>query len=271
MSPAEVVRLAKEMGLSGLALTDHDTAAGCAEAEAEAHHVGIDFLCGIEISCHYPRPGTMHLLGYGIDPNSPRLRNLTTTLIEGRDRRNDEMVRRLNDIGIPITLDDVRNEAGGQVIGRPHIAAALVRRGIVSNTGEAFRHYIGSGGTVWVDKEQLSSRQAIEMIHEAGGLAVLAHPTQLRKTNDAQLACTIKDLADMGLDGLEVIHSDHRESFVDKMMEFAKRYGLLMTGGSDFHGGAKPHIQLGRAGRRRIPRKFFDALLQRHQSLRRAG
>src|SRR4051794_26642876 len=249
VSPTELVRLAKDSGLSAIVLTDHDTSAGCAEADAEARRVGIDFLCGIEISCHYPRPGTMHLLGYGIDPSSPRLRNLTKTLIEGRDRRNDEMVRRLNDIGIPITLDDVRNEAGGQVIGRPHIAAALVRRGIVSNTGEAFRHYIGSGGTVWVDKEQLSARQAIEMIHEAHGLAVLAHPTQLRKTNDAQLACAIKDLADLGLDGLEVIHSDHRESFIDKMMDFAKRYGLLMTGGSDFHGAAKPHIQLGRAGR----------------------
>src|SRR5689334_14747159 len=175
MSPAEVVRLAKDSGLSGLALTDHDTTAGCAEAEAEARRVGIDFLCGIEISCHYPRPGTMHLLGYGIDPQSPPLRELTSTLIEGRDRRNEEMVRRLNEIGIPISLQDVRNEAGGEVIGRPHIAAALVRRGIVSNTGEAFRHYLGAGGSVWVDKEQLSSRQAIEMIHEAGGLAALAH------------------------------------------------------------------------------------------------
>lgn len=233
--------------------------------------MGIDFLCGIEISCHYPRPGTMHLLGYGVDPDSPLLRKLTSTLIEGRDRRNEEMVRRLNDSGIPITLDDVRNEAGGEVIGRPHIAAALVRRGIVSNTGEAFRHYIGSGGSVWVDKEQLSSRQAIEMIHQAHGLAVLAHPTQLRKTNDAQLQCTIKDLVDMGLDGLEVIHSDHRESFTDKLMDFAKRYGLLMTGGSDFHGGAKPHIQLGRAGRRRIPRDFFDALVERHRTVRRAA
>src|SRR3954452_7777470 len=133
MSPTEVVRLAKDSALSAISLTDHDTAVGCAEAEAEARRVGIDFLCGIEISCHYPRPGTIHLLGYGIDPDSPRLRKLTSTLIEGRDRRNDEMVRRLNEIGIPMTLDDVRNEAGGQVIGRPHIAAALVRRGIVSN------------------------------------------------------------------------------------------------------------------------------------------
>jgi predicted metal-dependent phosphoesterase TrpH len=271
LSPADVVRLAKELDLSAIALTDHDTTAGCAEAEAEARRAGIDFLCGIEISCHYPRPGTMHLLGYGIDSDHPALTRLTQTLIEGRDRRNSEMVRRLNDIGIPVTLDDVRNEAGGEVIGRPHIAAALVRRGIVSNTGEAFRHYIGAGGSVWVDKEQLSPRQAIEMIHKAHGLAVLAHPTQLRKTNDAQLTCTIKDLVDMGLDGLEVIHSDHRESFVDKMMELAKRYGLLTTGGSDFHGAAKPYIQLGRAGRRRIPREFFDTLLQRHQGLRRAG
>src|SRR5262249_46744184 len=160
-------------------------------------------------------------------------------------------------------LEDVQRQAGGEVIGRPHIAAALVRRGIVSNTSQAFREYIGSGGKVWVDKEHLTPRQAIASIHAAHGLAVLAHPMQLRKTNDAQLKATVKDLLDMGLDGIEVIHSDHRESYVDKLMEIARRYRLLMTGGSDFHGANKPHIQLGRAGRRRISREFFDALIDR--------
>jgi predicted metal-dependent phosphoesterase TrpH len=260
MSPGDVVRLAKSSGLSALALTDHDTVAGIAEASATAKEIGIDFIPGIEISCEYPRPGTMHLLGYGIDPSSRVLSDLIATLIDGRNRRNLEMVRKLNAIGIPLTLEDVENSAGGDVIGRPHIAAALVKRGIVSNTGQAFREYLGSGGKVWVNKEHLSPRRAIEMIHESGGLAVLAHPIHLHKTNDAQLRATIKDLRDMGLDGIECIHSDHRESLIDKLMEIAKKYEMLCTGGSDFHGSNKLHIKLGQAGRRRVPRAFFDAL-----------
>ena len=271
LTPGDLVRLAKDSGLDALALTDHDTVAGLGEAASAAESVGIDFLPGIEISVVYPRPGTMHLLGYGIDAASPALAEMTRRLIAARDARNVDMIARLNHIGVPLTLEDVRALAGGEVIGRPHMAAALVRRGIVSNTAEAFRHYLGSGGKVWVDKEQFTPRQAIELIHASGGLAVLAHPTQLRKTNDAQLSASLKDLLDMGLDGVEVIHSDHRESFVDKLMELARRYRLLMTGGSDFHGANKPHIHLGRAGRRRVPREFFDALVERLRVLRKAG
>src|SRR5262249_19638829 len=120
-------------------------------------------------------------------------------------------------------------------------------------------------------KEHLTPRCAIQMIHDAGGLVVLAHPTQLRKTNDAQLKATIKDLADIGLDGIECIHSDHRESFIDRLTDIARRYRLLCTGGSDFHGGNKPHIRLGYASRRRIPREYFDALVNRLSLMRKAG
>jgi len=139
----------------------------------------------------------------------------------------------------------------------------MIDKNVVSNTAEAFRVYLGSTGSAWVDKEQLTPRQAIEMVKNSGGLAVLAHPSQLRKTNDAQLKATIKDLVDMGLDGIEVIHSDHRESFIDKLMDLARKYNLCMTGGSDFHGSNKPYIKLGKASGRRIPREFFDELIAR--------
>jgi predicted metal-dependent phosphoesterase TrpH len=205
----------------------------------------------------------MHLLGYGIDPNSSALKNLTRILIEGRDRRNVQMIQKLRESGIPITLKEVEDIAGGEVIGRPHMARALIDKNIVTTTAEAFRVYLGSTGIAWVDKEQLTPRQAIEMVKQSGGLAVLAHPIQLRKTNDAQLRATIKDLVDMGLDGVEVIHSDHRESYIDELIDIAKKYGLCMTGGSDFHGSNKPYIKLGRAGRRHIPREFFDNLMSR--------
>jgi predicted metal-dependent phosphoesterase TrpH len=263
LAPRDVARLAKDTGLSALALTDHDTVAGIGEAASAAGSLGIDFLPGIELSCIYPRPGTMHLLGYGIDPNSPALKNLTRILIEGRDRRNVQMIQKLRESGIPITLKEVEDIAGGEVIGRPHMARALIDKNIVTTTAEAFRVYLGSTGIAWVDKEQLTPRQAIEMVKQSGGLAVLAHPIQLRKTNDAQLKATIKDLVDMGLDGIEVIHSDHRETYIDKLIDIAKKYGLCMTGGSDFHGSNKPYIKLGRAGRRHIPREFFDNLMSR--------
>jgi predicted metal-dependent phosphoesterase TrpH len=263
LPPEDVVRLAKKIGLSALALTDHDTIAGIHAAAAEAQKLGIDFLPGIEISCTYPRPGTMHLLGYGIDPASPVLASMTQTLVGGRDARNLQIIQKLNDIGIPITLKEVQDIAGGDVIGRPHFAQVLVRRGVVSNTQEAFDTYLGQGGRVFVDKEQLTAKRAIEMIRQSGGLPVLAHPSQLRKENNAQLENAIKELIDYGLAGVEVMHSDHTDALVGFLTSFAERYNLLKTGGSDFHGGNKPHIELGKAGGRKIPREFFDALVSR--------
>jgi predicted metal-dependent phosphoesterase TrpH len=269
LAPEEVVRLAKRNGLSALALTDHDTVAGIPAASAEAATLGIDFLPGIEISCEYPRPGTMHLLGYGIDPSSPTLADLTRTLVQGRDARNLQIVRKLNEIGIAVSIREVEDIAGGDVIGRPHFAEALVRRGIVSHTAEAFKMYLGQGGRVYVDKEQLTAKRAIEMIRESGGLPVLAHPSQLRKENNAQLENTIKELIDYGLAGIEVIHSDHRDSFIDDLCDMADRFKVLKTGGSDFHGGNKPHIELGKASNRRIPREYFDELVDHiHRSVK---
>jgi predicted metal-dependent phosphoesterase TrpH len=267
LSPEEVVRLAKQIGLTGLALTDHDTVAGIPAAANEARKLGIDFLPGIEISCEYPRPGTMHLLGYGIDPQNPTLTDLTRTLVGGRDARNLQIIDRLNQLGIPITLKEIQDLAGGDVIGRPHFAEALVRRGVVSNTAEAFNVYLGQGGRVYVDKEQLTARRAIEMILESGGLPVLAHPSQLKKENNAQLENVIKELVDFGLAGVEVIHRDHRDSLIDLLSDLAERYNLLKTGGSDFHGGNKPHIQLGKAGGRSIPREYFDDLVERKRTM----
>ncbi|MGH7177117.1 MAG: PHP domain-containing protein [Tepidisphaeraceae bacterium] len=262
LTPLEVVRLAKSSGLSGLSLTDHDTIAGISEACSAASSLGIDFLPGIEISCKYPHPGTMHLLGYGIDPDSPALARMMRRLIVARDRRNRLMVARLNKLGIKLTLDDVRAEGNG-VIGRLHMAKALVREGCVRTTREAFSHYLGRGGSAWIDKEQLTPRQAIATIHTAGGLAVLAHPVQLRAQSDSQLAAVLTDLTDSGLDGIEVIHSDHDRAMMARLEGWARRLKLLPTGGSDFHGGNKPAVRLGRAGLRRVPRAWFDALASR--------
>jgi len=265
-SPSDVIALAVEVGLSALALTDHDTIGGVAEASAAAQKAGIDFLAAIEISCQYPAPGTLHLLGYGVDPESESLQTLTRKLLAGRDDRNPKIIARLQELGLSITMDEINAEAGGLVIGRPHIAAVLLRKGYVSSIKNAFDKYLAPGGLAYVDKERLSPKRAIELVKESGGLPVLAHPFQLRTENDAQLRRIVKDLFDVGLVGIEVIHSDHDAPHVKRYTELADELGLLKTGGSDYHGRNKDSIQLGTAQGRRIPREYFDDLVSRLES-----
>lgn len=276
-APAEVVRLAKSAGLTALALTDHDTVGGIAEAQAEAARIGIDFLVGIEISAEFPDPGRLHILGYGVDPNSPVLAEMMKLLVEGRDNRNPRIIARLQELGVAITMREVMEEAMGKTqnpshkpIGRPHIAAVLLRKGYVSSIKQAFDKYLAPGGLAYFDKERQTPRQAIERIQAAGGIAVVAHPVQLHTQSDAQLERIIKDLADMGLEGIEVIHSDHTAALVEKYTRLADRFGLLKTGGSDFHGSNKKDIQMGRAGAIRVPREFYDQLRKRLEPAHRA-
>ena len=262
-APDAVARLAKQSGLVGFALTDHDTIAGLEAAANAARELAIDFVPGVELSCEFPHPGTLHLLAYCIDPHNPQLREMLARLIQARDARNPRMVRRLNELGIAISLEEVEDAAGGEVVGRPHMAAVLVRKGYVSSVKDAFNKYLGQGAAAYVEKERLSPREAIATVLAAGGLPVLAHPIQLRAENDAQLERIVKDLTDLGLAGIEVIHSDHDAALIEKYTKLADRFGLLKTGGSDFHGVNKKEIQLGNANGRRIPRQFMDDLLAR--------
>jgi predicted metal-dependent phosphoesterase TrpH len=267
-APSQVVALAVSSGLSALALTDHDTIGGVSEAAEAARKAGIDFLPGIEISCDVPRPATMHLLGYGVDPQSAILHDLTQRLVQARDDRNPRIIQKLNELGVAITMQEVEAEAGGEVVGRPHIAAVLLRKGYVTSIKQAFDKYLGQGAAAYFDKERLTPGQAVGLVNESGGIAVLAHPVQLRTENDAQLDRIVKDLKDVGLAGLEAIHSDHDPALVEKYIRLADRFGLLKTGGSDFHGTNKKDIRLGVANGRRIPREFFDALVERLASPR---
>jgi 3',5'-nucleoside bisphosphate phosphatase len=274
-APADVVRLAQQRNLSALSLTDHDTVGGIEEAAAEAGRLGIDFLPGIEISAEYPHPGTLHVLGYGVDPTRPALRDMTRQLLEGRENRNPKIIAKLQELSVAITMEEVEREAKTaeaaaagkhKPVGRPHIAAILLRKGYVSSIKQAFDKYLAPGGLAYFDKERLTPKQALDMVRESGGLPVLAHPVQLRTENDAQLERVVKDLVDLGLAGLEVIHSDHDAPLVEKYTAMADRHGLLKTGGSDFHGTNKKDIELGAARGRHVPRKFFDELRDRLSS-----
>lgn len=260
LAPADVVRLAKNSGLTALALTDHDTIAGLPEAATAAKELGLDFLPGIEISCEVLKPATMHMLGYGVDSDSQPLKELTSQLQAGRDDRNPRIIRKLNELNVAITMEEVEAEAGGDVVGRPHIAAVMLRKGYVSSIKQAFDKYLATGGLAYFDRDRPTPKRGIELIRQAGGLPVLAHPVQLRTENDAQLERTVKDLADLGLAGIEVIHSDHDDAWFEKCIRLAERFGLLRTGGSDFHGTNKKDIRLGEARGRRIPREYFDRL-----------
>ncbi len=260
LSPTEVVQLARRNGLTALALTDHDTVGGVAEAAAEAAKLGLGFLPGIEISAEIAAPGTLHILGYGVDATSPSLVELTRQLIEGRDNRNPQVVAKLNELGVAVTMAEWEAEANGGTIGRPHLAAILLRKGYVSSIKDAFNKYLGQGAAAYAEKERLTPRRALEMIRESGGLPVLAHAAQLRTANDGHLDTIVHGLVENGLAGIEVFHSDHDAAWVAKTMALAQRYHLLKTGGSDFHGTNKKDIDLGLARGRRVPREMFDEL-----------
>ena len=266
--PRQLVRRAKAAGLSALALTDHDTTAGIEEAADEARRVGLDFLPGIEISASYPRPGVMHLLGYGIDPQTPALRRLCERLQAARAERNEFLIDRLNSVGVRVDHDELVDVAGGPersvCIGRPHFAKLLFLKGYIPHVNAAYKYYLSNTGHFRFDRREPEPGEAIAAVHAAGGVVSLAHPNQLRKQNFAQLACEVRHLADLGLDGIEVVYNDHRESFIAELQDLCRRHGLLTTGGSDYHGNVKKWIILGRCGmRRRVPRAYYDALLAR--------
>ena len=274
MAPAEVVRLAADSGLSAIALTDHDTVAGIEEAAREAKRSGIDFLPGIELSCYFPRPGTLHLLGYGVDPAHPALLKLTEEQSAGRDERNRIMLERLVGLGLNVGWDDVVTEAGGPgragSIGRPHLAAVLLRKGYVSSNRQAFDRYLGGGGAAYVDNNQLSGERAIAAVRAAGGVASLAHPLQLRRRAPEHLEALVRELADQGLEAIETIHSGHDAETVARLTRLADRFDLLTTGGSDFHGTAKS-IRLGRPAGREVPRAFYEQVVGRVRDRRRVS
>jgi len=253
MEPARLVRHADGANLAAVALTDHDTIGGLAAARAAAEALGeLTLVAGVEISLQYPR-GTMHLLGLGIDENHAPLRQALTRLQQARDERNPRMIAALNDLGVAICMDDVRAVAqelrggeAGTIISRPHIAEAMRRKGCVSSIAEAFDRYLGNHAPAYVHKQRLAPREAIAMIREAGGAAVLAHPRQLRYDNHAQLRLTVRQLVAMGLGGVEAYHSDHSAEDTRTYLQLAREHGLLVTGGSDFHGSSKPGRDLGR-------------------------
>lgn len=233
--PAEVVRAARDAGVDVFALTDHDSLAGIPEARSAAASLGIEVIGGCEISATFERQ-PVHILGYFMDLGHPRLNRELAAIRDSRLNRARRMVERLNDLGVAITYERVREIASGESVGRPHIAQAMVEAGAVATTDAAFTDaWIGNDGRAYVEKTALEPQATVDLIREAGGAAVLAHPVWLKRrtTDPAEL---IRALAAGGLAGIEVDHPDHDSVARGRFAAFADEYDLVPTGSSDYHG-----------------------------------
>ncbi|MFZ3171388.1 MAG: PHP domain-containing protein [Carboxydocellales bacterium] len=266
LKPQEVVAYAYNKGLKAIAITDHDTIQGVAEALQAGREVGLEVIPGVEISVGHSG-GELHLLGYLVDINSPVLREGLQQLQEYREQRNPQMITKLRNLGIELTLEEVEAIAVGDIIGRPHFAAVLVEKGIVQDKQQAFDRYLAHGRPAYVKKEKLTPQQGIQLVLAAGGIPVLAHPKYLpESTSPEKLRSLLRELKNMGLKGLEVYYSKHSPEEEQLYRRLAKEEGLLITGGTDFHGGNTLEIELGIGlGNLRIPYVLAERLKTRHQ------
>jgi 3',5'-nucleoside bisphosphate phosphatase len=242
-SPEELIELASAKRARAVAITDHDTVSAIVEARAVADRLGIEFVTGIEISAEYS-PGTMHILGYYIDDESCALAVKLDELQRARQRRNPLIASRLQALGFDISYDEVVALAGNQVVGRPHFARLMIEKGYVASMQEAFDRFLKKDADAYVEKARLSPCEAIALIHEAGGVAVLAHPYQLKLSSLEEVDRLVGELAHLGLDGIEAVYSRHSAAERASYSEVAMRHRLLVTGGSDYHGSYKPDISI---------------------------
>lgn len=271
LAPQEILTRAGRLGLAAISITDHDTLAGCRQAMAMTTPPGLQFLTGIEISSQPPEgfdlSDSLHILGYGIDPSDPNLIRTIGTLQEARQQRLPKMLDRLNRLGFNISEWEVRDAVGEGQPGRPHLACAMMKKGMVNTINEAFDRFIGNGRPAYVPKYRLPCRQTVSAICRAGGIAVLAHPGVIKLPTKADLETLLRRLQDIGLGGVEAYYPQHSAEDTFHYRRLADKLGFLITGGTDFHGDITPGIQLGSGkGGFSVPYEIFQALTARLSS-----
>jgi predicted metal-dependent phosphoesterase TrpH len=259
-SPSDLVRYAKTRGLQAIAITDHDTIEGLKEGFEEGEKISFEVIPGIEISAEHS-PGSMHLLGYFIDSSHPLLKHRLEYLQKARAERNPKMVEKLNRLGVNITYEEVLEASGKGQVGRPHFAQVLMGKKYVKSFQEAFDRYLKKGAPAYVDKMRFAPGEALHFINEAKGIAVLAHPNTLGLNGYSELEDLILQLLKEGLRGIEVFYPEHSPADIAQYKGLAERYGLVMTGGTDYHGIEKNGLEIGVGrGEMRLPYSMVEGL-----------
>lgn len=261
LTPGELVRAAEEAELSALALTDHDTLSGLPDFLKSARKSPLRAIPGIELSAEFS-PGTMHILGYFMDLDNKALLEAIEAVQGGRNYRNRKIWKRINELGYKLDWERIEEKAGSDVVGRPHFAQALIEAGYFKGKQEVFDKLLAKGKPGYVNRFRLTPQKCIELIRNAGGVVVLAHPVTL-KLSDPKLKELVAELAGLGLQGIEVFYPEHDRSKMDKYAALAREYELVATGGTDFHGKITPHLSLGRGrGDMRIRDEIVSRLLE---------
>jgi len=262
VAPAEVVRRARDAGLAAMALTDHDTFAGVAEALDAGARLGIRVVPGIELSL--PHAGTFHMIGLSVDPGNARIRAVADLLNDGRGPRNREIVAKLRALGVDVTIEEVEAEAGGDVVARPHFARVLLAKGVVGSLQDAFERFLKKGAPAYADRPRVELAEAVAAIREAGGASVVCHPFTLGFSDDDAVGAELRRLRDAGVDAVETRCGASTKSEIKRWERLTLDAGLLPSGGSDFHGDNKPGVKIGTGrGRLKVPLEWLAALEER--------
>ena len=259
-TPVDVVRMAAELGLRAIAVTDHDTFAGLPEAIEAGARYGVEVVPGVELSTIYDGV-EVHVLGYYMDAGHPRLRAMMARATAERNARNETMVQRLHDAGYPVTMDALHAEFPGQtMLGRPHISEYLMRRGYVASVQDGMKNLLGCGKPFYVARYNIPLEESVETLRAAGGLPVVAHLFKYRYTPE-QLTAMVDAATAAGAVGLEAMYTNYTPAQEQAVRVLAAERGLLCTGGTDYHGARKPDIALGRGfGNLRVPYALLEGL-----------
>jgi predicted metal-dependent phosphoesterase TrpH len=254
LTPTALVELAVSRGVQIMALTDHDSTEGLPEAlQAASHYPDFTLIPGVELSTDVPG-SEVHVLGYFLDPKDSHLQEELTRLRSLRRDRGRRMVEKLRDLGLDISWERVQAIANGGAVGRPHVAQALLEKGYIGSTQEAFERYIGRNGPAYVERAKMTPAEAVAFLHHQRALPVLAHPREMENLEDL-----LPTLQEAGLAGMEVYYQDYDEATIERLLTIARRHGLLPTGGSDYHGLGGEHERL--PGDIPLPDEVIDAFM----------
>jgi hypothetical protein len=264
LSPAELVAYAKKMSLDAIAVTDHDTVGGLEDALAAGSANGLEVVPGIEISAEYSSDSALHILGYYIDYRDHNFLQTISILQKAREERNPKIIKNLQGLGLKIDINDVIEEAETGLVGRPHFAQVMVKKGYVKNSKEAFDKYLKKGAPAYEEKFRYQPHEAIALILNAGGIPVLAHPNTLNYKTDLELESAVLEMVKHGLMGIEAYYSEHKAKQIKLYKQIALKFNLLITGGSDFHGNNVKGIDLGTGKNNlNVPYELLDKMKKR--------